>query len=93
MSSMNCGGWPVCSHAYPFHAEGIVTNPFTDANGTQHINLHRIPDRSGLWRYLASSCCCCQWWGVWFTTPRRPRVVINATAAYGEIQKYYESCL
>ncbi len=36
----------------PFHAEGIVTNLFTDANGTQHINLHRIPDRSGLWRYL-----------------------------------------
>ncbi|XPE25103.1 IgaA/UmoB family intracellular growth attenuator [Shigella sonnei] len=29
----------------PFNAEGIVTKIFTDANGTQHIGLHPIPDR------------------------------------------------
>ncbi|NYY76710.1 hypothetical protein DMI62_10025 [Escherichia coli] len=28
---------------------------FTDANGTQHIGLHPIPDRSGLWRYLSTT--------------------------------------
>jgi hypothetical protein len=39
----------------PFQAEGIVTNLYTDANGTQHINLHRIPDRTGLWRYLGTT--------------------------------------
>ena len=39
----------------PFNAEGIVTKIFTDANGTQHIGLHPIPDRSGLWRYLSTT--------------------------------------
>jgi hypothetical protein len=32
-----------------------VTSLYTDANGTRHINLHRIPDRSGLWRYLGTT--------------------------------------
>ncbi|MDP0964784.1 IgaA/UmoB family intracellular growth attenuator, partial [Klebsiella pneumoniae] len=27
-------------------------NLLNDANGTQHINQHRIPERSGLWRNL-----------------------------------------
>ncbi|MDX6019441.1 intracellular growth attenuator family protein [Scandinavium sp. V105_16] len=37
----------------PFTAEGIVTNLYTDANGTKHINLHRMPDSAGLWRYIS----------------------------------------
>ncbi|WP_139354751.1 IgaA/UmoB family intracellular growth attenuator, partial [Escherichia coli] len=39
----------------PINAEGIVTKIFTDANGTQHIGLNPIPDRSGLWRYLSTT--------------------------------------
>ncbi len=39
----------------PFSAEGIVTSVYTDANGTQHISLHRIPDKSGWWRYLGTT--------------------------------------
>ncbi len=62
----------------PFHAEGIVTNLFTDANGTQHINLHRIPDRSGLWRYLGITLLLLSMVGCMATTPCRPCVVINA---------------
>ncbi|WP_251277343.1 IgaA/UmoB family intracellular growth attenuator, partial [Enterobacter hormaechei] len=36
----------------PFSAEGIVTSIYTDANGTRHIGLHRMPDSAGLWRYI-----------------------------------------
>ncbi len=32
----------------PFSAEGIVTSLYTDANGTRHIGLHRMPDSAGL---------------------------------------------
>jgi hypothetical protein len=39
----------------PFSAEGIVTNLYTDANGTRHIGLHRMPDSAGLWRYIGTS--------------------------------------
>ncbi|WP_174510124.1 intracellular growth attenuator family protein [Klebsiella oxytoca] len=78
----------------PFHAEGIVTNLFTDANGTQHINLHRIPDRSGLWRYLGTTLLlltmlgCMSWHGV--LTIRRYQ---RHRQRMEDIQKYYESCL
>lgn len=41
----------------PFSAEGIVTTLFTDANGTRHIGLHRMPDSAGLWRYMGHPCC------------------------------------
>nr|HEE1332342.1 intracellular growth attenuator family protein [Klebsiella pneumoniae] len=78
----------------PFHAEGIVTNLFTDANGTQHINLHRIPDRSGLWRYLGitllllSMLGCMAYHGV-----QALRRYQRHRQRMEEIQKYYESCL
>ena len=39
----------------PFYTEGIVTNVYTDTTGTQHINLHRLPDSSGLWNYLSTT--------------------------------------
>lgn len=78
----------------PFQAEGIVTNLFTDANGTQHINLHRIPDRSGLWRYLGTTLLllamlgCSAYHGIQaFRRYQRHR------QRQEEIQKYYESCL
>lgn len=78
----------------PFSAEGIVTNIYTDANGTQHIGLHRIPDRSGLWRYLGTTLlmltmlACTLYNGVQaFRRYQRHRTRLM------EIQQYYESCL
>ena len=78
----------------PFSAEGIVTNIYTDANGTQHIALHRIPDRSGLWRYLGTTLlmltmlACTLYNGVQaFRRYQRHRTRMM------EIQQYYESCL
>ncbi|HHC4814552.1 intracellular growth attenuator family protein [Klebsiella michiganensis] len=78
----------------PFQAEGIVTNLYTDANGTQHINLHRIPDRTGLWRYLGTTLLlltmlgCTAYHGLQaFRRYQRHR------QRQEEIQKYYESCL
>lgn len=78
----------------PFHAEGIVTNLYTDANGTQHINLHRIPDRTGLWRYLGTTLLllamlgCMGYHGI--LAIRRYQ---RHRQRQEEIQKYYESCL
>ena len=78
----------------PFQAEGIVTNLYTDANGTLHINLHRIPDRSGLWRYLGTTLLlltmlgCMSWHGI--LTIRRYQ---RHRQRMEDIQKYYESCL
>lgn len=78
----------------PFSAEGIVTSIYTDANGTQHIGLHRIPDRSGLWRYLGTTLlmltmlACTLYNGVQaFRRYQRHRTRLM------EIQQYYESCL
>ncbi|HEM6742032.1 TPA: intracellular growth attenuator protein IgaA [Citrobacter farmeri] len=78
----------------PFSAEGIVTNIYTDANGTQHIGLHRIPDRSGLWRYLGTTLlmltmlACTLYNGVQaFRRYQRHHTRLM------EIQQYYESCL
>ena len=78
----------------PFHAEGIVTNLYTDANGTQHINLHRIPDRTGLWRYLGTTLLllvmlgCMGYHGI-----QAIRRYQRHRQRQEEIQKYYESCL
>ncbi|MDG1645779.1 intracellular growth attenuator family protein [Klebsiella huaxiensis] len=77
-----------------FHAEGIVTNLYTDANGTQHINLHRIPDRTGLWRYLGTTLLllvmlgCMGYHGI-----QAIRRYQRHRQRQEEIQKYYESCL
>ncbi len=77
----------------PFHAEGIVTNIVTDANGTQHVNLHRMPDSSGLWRYLATTLLmitmiiCTLYNGV-----QALRRYQRHRERLAEIQKYYESC-
>ncbi|EFG1226509.1 intracellular growth attenuator protein IgaA [Escherichia albertii] len=78
----------------PFNAEGIVTNIFTDANGTQHIGLHPIPDRSGLWRYLGTTLLLLTMLG---------SAIYNSVQAWRryqrhrirmlKIQEYYESCL
>ncbi|CBG91120.1 intracellular growth attenuator protein IgaA [Citrobacter rodentium] len=78
----------------PFSAEGIVTSIYTDANGTRHIGLHRIPDRSGLWRYLGTTL---------LMLTMLTSTVYNGVQAFRryqrhrtrmmEIQQYYESCL
>ncbi|MBZ0060501.1 intracellular growth attenuator family protein [Leclercia barmai] len=78
----------------PFSAEGIVTNIFTDANGTRHIELHRIPDSAALWRYIATSLLmlamvlCIIWNGV--MALRRYQ---RSRTRLAEIQQYYENCL
>lgn len=78
----------------PFTAEGIVTNLYIDANGTKHINLHRIPDHSGLWRYISTTLLmlamllCAAWNGL-----QAIRRYHRQRMRMAEIQKYYESCL
>ncbi|MCU7367106.1 intracellular growth attenuator family protein [Pantoea stewartii] len=39
----------------PFSATGIITNIYTDANGTRHIALHNEPDAMAKWRYLGAA--------------------------------------
>jgi hypothetical protein len=78
----------------PFSAEGIITGLSTDANGTQHVTLHRIPDSSGLWRYICTTLLlftmllCFVVNGV--LALRRYRRSRNRLA---QIQQYYESCI
>jgi hypothetical protein len=78
----------------PFTAEGIVTNLYTDANGTKHINLHRMPDSAGLWRYVSITLLMLAmlasfvWNGIQaIRRYQRHRMRMAA------IQKYYESSL
>ena len=78
----------------PFSAEGIVTTLFTDANGTRHIGLHRMPDSAGLWRYIVTSLlliamlACIVWNG--YQAVRRYQ---RSRTRLAEIQAYYENCL
>lgn len=78
----------------PFSAEGIVTTLFTDANGTRHIGLHRMPDSAGLWRYVGTSLlliamlACIIWNG--YQAVRRYQ---RSRTRLAEIQAYYENCL
>ncbi|HCR0940035.1 TPA: intracellular growth attenuator family protein [Enterobacter hormaechei] len=78
----------------PFSAEGIVTTLFTDANGTRHIGLHRMPDSAGLWRYIGTSLlliamlACIVWNG--YQAVRRYQ---RSRTRPAEIQAYYENCL
>ena len=78
----------------PFRAEGIVTNISTDANGTQHIGLHRIPDRSGLWRYLGTTLLMLSMLGcAIYNSVQAFRRYQRHRSRIAEIQSYYESCL
>ncbi|MEG5695321.1 intracellular growth attenuator family protein [Enterobacter quasihormaechei] len=78
----------------PFSAEGIVTTLFTDANGTRHIGLHRMPDSAGLWRYVGTSLlliamlACIVWNG--YQAVRRYQ---RSRTRLADIQAYYENCL
>jgi hypothetical protein len=78
----------------PFTAEGIVTNLTTDANGTKHINLHRIPDSAGLWRYISTTLlmltmlACFIWNGI-----QAIRRYQRHRMRMAEIHAWYESCL
>jgi hypothetical protein len=78
----------------PFSAEGIITNISTDANGTRHVSLHRIPDASGLWRYIGTTLLllamivCSLYNGV----QALRRYQRNRTRL-ADIQQYYENCL
>lgn len=78
----------------PFSAEGIVTSVYTDANGTQHIGLHRIPDKAGWWRYLGTTL---------LMLAMIVSAIYNGIQAFrryqrhrnrmADIQEYYENCL
>lgn len=78
----------------PFHAEGIITSIRTDANGTQHVALHSIPDSAGLWRYIGTTLLmvamlvCVIYNG--FMALRRWQ---RNRSRLAQIQHYYESCL
>ena len=79
----------------PFTAEGIITNISTDANGTRHISLHRMPDSTtGLWRYVSTAflllamIVCCVYNGV-----QALRRYHRNRTRLAEIQQYYENCL
>jgi hypothetical protein len=78
----------------PFTAEGIVTNLYTDANGTKHINLHRMPDSSGLWRYISitllmlAMLACFAWNGI-----QAIRRYQRHRMRMADIHKYYEDSL
>lgn len=78
----------------PFIAGGIVTNIFTDANGTQHINLHSIPNSAGLWRYIATTLLmlamtlCAIWNGI----QALRRYHLHKMRQHN-IHRYYESCM
>lgn len=78
----------------PFSAEGIVTGIFTDANGTRHVVLHRMPDSAGLWRYIGTTLLmmamliCIIWNG--FAALRRYQ---RSRTRLAEIQQYYDNCL
>ena len=78
----------------PFSAEGIVTRIFTDANGTRHVDLHRMPDSAGLWRYIGTSLLMmamltCIFWNGFMALRRYQR----SRTRLAEIQQYYENCL
>lgn len=77
----------------PFQAQGVITNIFTDANGTRHIELHSEPDKVTQWRYLATSLLLLilvmifgynswRWLQRWCKNRHR----------LTDIQRYYESC-
>lgn len=78
----------------PFSAEGIITGLSTDANGTQHVTLHRIPDSSGLWRYISTTL---------LLIGMIVCLLVNSVLALRRyhrsrhrlalIQQYYESCM
>ncbi|MDC0724920.1 intracellular growth attenuator family protein [Phytobacter diazotrophicus] len=79
----------------PFTAEGIITNISTDANGTRHISLHRMPNSTtGLWRYVSTALLllamivCCVYNGV-----QALRRYHRNRTRLAEIQQYYENCL
>lgn len=78
----------------PFSAEGIITGLSSDANGTQHVTLHRIPDSSSLWRYIATTL---------LLFSMLVSLAVNGTLALrryrrsrnrlAQIQQYYENCM
>ena len=78
----------------PFSAEGIITNLYTDANGTRHISLHRMPDSAGLWRYagtallLIAMILCSLYNGI-----QALRRFQRHRSRLADIQHYYDNCL
>ncbi|UBX33350.1 intracellular growth attenuator protein IgaA [Salmonella sp. JXY0409-18] len=78
----------------PFSAEGIVTSVYTDANGTQHISLHRIPDKSGWWRYLGTTLLMLAMIvSAFYNGIQAFRRYQRHRTRMADIQEYYESCL
>lgn len=77
-----------------FHAQGVITHLFIDANGTRHITLHSEPDMPTLWRYIGASLLLLvltlifgynvwRWVQRWRKNKHR----------LADIQHYYERCL
>ncbi|EGE4654293.1 intracellular growth attenuator protein IgaA [Salmonella bongori serovar 40:z35:-] len=78
----------------PFSAEGIVTSVYTDANGTQHIGLHRIPDKSGWWRYLGTTLLMLAMIiSTLYNSVQAFRRYQRHRTRMADIQEYYENCL
>lgn len=78
----------------PFHAEGTITCIRMDANGTQHITLHRISDTHSAWSYIGISLMLiamlvCAAINIILSVIRYRR----ANTRLAEIQRYYDSCL
>ncbi|WP_437887710.1 intracellular growth attenuator family protein [Phytobacter sp. V91] len=78
----------------PFSAEGIITNISTDANGTRHISMHRIPDASGLWRYVSTTLLLLAMIvSSLYNGVLALRRYQRSRTRLAEIQQYYENCL
>lgn len=78
----------------PFMAKGIITNIYTDTNGTQHVILQSITEAHSHWRYtmisllLVSMLACCVISSVVAVKRyRRDRKRLD------EIQRYYDRCM
>lgn len=78
----------------PFRAEGIITNIYTNANGTKVISLHRIPDASGLWRYTGTTVLL---FAMVVSSLYNGFVAVRRyqrnRSRFEQIQQYYQSCL
>ncbi len=77
----------------PFRAEGVITSIRTDANGTEHISLHRIPDSAGLWRYVSTTLLLLAMViSTLYNSVQAIRRWQRHRARLSEIQQYYASC-
>lgn len=78
----------------PFHAEGIITGVYTDANGTQHVTLHRISDTHSLWSYISISLMLIAMLACFvINTVLAITRYRRASTRLAEIRRYYDNCI